>query len=268
MQGRTSGVVFGERAGMRPSKVSKLRLGQQLPKEKDIRDWVAAAGESDAVADELIAELADAEMHTSSFERRLRQGQEDFQRDYNELVKQADTIKMIERSFIPRVLQTFDYAKAILFETKNQHNAADDVDASVAVRLECQAYLYDGKRQFEFLIDEAVLTRDVANPQVMHDQMVQLLAVLNRKNVRLGILPIYGKYHDALRNSFVLYGDVAFVETSWGDDPQTDEQWARFNDVMAETWQDAREGQEARRLITNAMEHHAAEAKAEAAGKG
>lgn len=261
LQGKTAGVDFAARVGMRPSKVSKLRLGQQLPTEEDIRAWVTAAGAAGSVAEELIAILAEADENHSSFERRLKQGQEQRQRDYNELIEQSEVVRMLERSFVPRLLQTFDYARAIMVGSKNLHKTADDVDAAAQARLECQRFMYDGKHQYQFVIDETVLTRNTATAAIMHAQVKRILDATELPNVRIGILPVYGKYHDPVRNSFEIYGDVGIVETYYNDDAQNTEQWIKYDEVMADVWQDAKEGDEARELIDAAMAHHAREAR-------
>jgi hypothetical protein len=258
LQGKTPGVAFAEASGLRPSKVSKLRLGQQLPTEDDIKAWVAASGGKGADEKELLALLAEADQHHSSFERKLKRGQTKHQGDYNELVDQAEVIRMLERSFVPRLLQTLDYAKAIMRGSMVLHKTADDVDASARKRLECQSALTDGRHRFEFVIDETVLTRDVASPAVMHEQVDRILhATELLSNVRIGILPVYGTFHDPVRNSFELYGDVGIVETYYKDEALDTEQWVKHDEAMAAIWQDAVEGDEARTLIRKAMDHHA-----------
>jgi transcriptional regulator with XRE-family HTH domain len=260
LQGQTPGVDFARASGLAPSKISKLRRGQQLPKEDDIRSWVAAAGADPSVAEELIRKLGEAEEHHSSFERKLQAGQEQHQRDYNELVQQAGMVKMLERSFIPRLLQTFGYARAVMVGSRNLHHAADDVDAATNARLECQVYLTDGKHRFEFVIDETVLTRNIATHAIMQEQMDRLLESLYLPGVRIGILPVYGDYHDVVRNSFELYGDVGMVETYHVDKAMETEQWIKSDQAMTDIWQDAVEGEAARSLIIGARDHHAARA--------
>lgn len=268
LQGKTSGVDFAERTGMRPSKISKLRRGQQLPTEDDIRQWVAAAGADGSVAEELIRKLDQAEENHSSYERKLMHGQEALQRGYNELVEQSDVVRMLERSFMPRLLQTFDYARAIMVGSKNLHKAADDVDAATATRLECQTCLTDGKHRFEFVIDETVLTRNVATPAIMQAQLQRLLDSLYLPGVRIGILPVYGDYHDAVRNSFELYGQVGMVETYFTSDPQDDGQLAKYEEVMRDIWQDAVEGERARSLIVNASDYYTSRMQHQPTGEG
>lgn len=260
LQGRTPGTVFAERAGMRPSKVSKLRLGQQLPTEEDIRRWVSAAGGDITVEQGLLVSLAEAPMNHSSFERRLKHGQARRQHDYNELVEQADIVRMLERSFVPRLLQTADYARAVLKGSAKTHKSVDDIDAAVVARLGCQRLLYDGQRRFEFILDETVLIREVGSASIMHDQVDRLLAAVGLSNVRIGIIPVHAKLHDVVRNSFELYGRIGIVESYYNDDPLTDEQWKKYDVVMSDLWQDAVEGEAARKLILEAITHHAEQA--------
>lgn len=268
LQGKTPGVTFAERTGMRTSKISKLRRGQQLPTEDDIRTWVAAAGASEAVADELVRKLDDADQYHSSYAQRLKNGQQALQGEYNELVEQSDVVRMLERSFIPRLLQTFGYARAIMVGSKNLHKASDDVDAAATTRLECQAFLTDGKHRFEFVIDEAVMTRNVATPAIMHDQLQRLLDALYLPDVRIGILPTRGDYHDAVRNSFELYGQIGMVENYYTSDPLDDDRLGKYQEVMQDIWQDAVEGERARALIVSAMEYFEARMQNQPAGEG
>lgn len=268
LQGKVTGVEFAERAGMRPAKLSKLRLGQQLPTEDDVRDLVRAGGGDAETERELLDMLAEADRHRTSFERAFKRGgQEEHQRTYNELVEQADRIRMLERSFVPSVLQTRDYATAVLAGSKDLHNAPDDVIAAVDARLERQRYLYDGKRPFEFVLDETVLTRVIGSAAIMHAQVERILAAMDLSHVRIGILPVYGTFHDVVRNSFELYGQVAVAETYADDDPLSDEKRAKYERVMDDIWQDAATDDDARDLIRKAIAHHSSAAKKTRRGK-
>jgi hypothetical protein len=256
LQGNVKGVVFAERAGMVPSKLSKLRLGQQMPTDDDVRDWVRAAGASPEEEQELLAMLADG--HAKNFASSLHQGQEAHQHTYNELVEQSDVVRMIERSFVPSVMQTRDYATAVFVASAKLHKTVrDDIEATVAARMERQKYLYDERYRFEFVIDETVLTRRIAPPEVMYAQCDRILGFMDRPNLRLGILPVYGDYHDVVRNSFELYGEIGVIETYYDDATMDSEEWAAHVDAMRDIWQDAVEGDEARKIIRDAMKHHA-----------
>lgn len=256
LQGRVKGVEFAQRTGMLPSKISKLRLGQQTPTEDDIRVWVAAAGADAEVEQELLSILEDAEQNTGSFARALKQGQTAHQRTYNDLVEQADVIRMIERSFVPSVMQTRDYATAVLTGSAKLHKTADDVAEAVDARLERRRFLYDQKYRFEMVLDETVLTRRIAPPEVMYEQVARILEYMDLPNLRIGILPVDGDFHDVVRNSFELYGRIGVVETYYDDATMDLEQWQAHTSAMDDIWQDAVEGDEARKLVRAAMAAH------------
>ncbi|AEV86865.1 putative DNA-binding protein [Actinoplanes sp. SE50] len=256
---KTSNNDLAARAGWIPSKVSKLRLGQQTPTADDIRSWVAATGGSEQDEHELLVMLADAERHTTSFQKALKKGQAAHQQTYNELVEQADVVRMIERSFVPSVMQTREYATAVLTGSMKLHKTADDVAEAVAARMQRRKFLLDEKYRFEFIIDETVLTRRVAPPEVMYSQVDRILEYMDLPNVRLGILPVYGTFHDVVRNSFELYGKIGVVETYYDDDELDADGWTAHANAMRDVWQDAVEGDEARKLLRAAMKYHASD---------
>lgn len=256
LQGTTRGVDFAARSGIITSKVSKLRNGTQMPTEEDIRTWVAAAGAGDEAAQELIGMLRSGQ--ATSFAKSLQGGQAEHQHTYNELVEQSDVVRMIERSFVPSVMQTRGYATAVLTASMRLHKATDDVATAVDARLERRRFLFDGEHSFEFVLDETVLTRAVAPADVMYSQLDRILEYMDLPSVRrFGILPVYGIYHDVVRNSFELYGQVGVVETYYNDATMEFEEWTAHVSAMRDIWQDAVEGDEARKLIRDAMDHHA-----------
>jgi hypothetical protein len=120
-----------------------------------------------------------------------------------------------------------------------------------------QRFLYDDKYRFEFVLDETVLTRRVAPAEVMYAQVDRILGFMDRPNLRLGILPIHGDFHDVVRNSFELYGTIGVVETYYDDATMEPGAWSAHVAAMQNIWQDAVEGDEARKLIRNAMNYHA-----------
>ncbi|SNY72789.1 hypothetical protein SAMN05421748_14414 [Paractinoplanes atraurantiacus] len=199
-----------------------------------------------------------AEGHATNFARSLHQGQEAHQHTYNELVEQSDVVRMIERSFVPSLMQTRDYATAVLTASAKLHKTSvDDIEAAVSARMQRKKFLYDSKYRFELVVDETVLTRRIAPPEVMYAQCDRILDFMDLPNLRIGILPVYGNYHDVVRNSFELYGRIGVIENYYDDDVMGDDEWVAHVDAMTEIWQDAVEGDEARKIIRSAMSHHA-----------
>jgi len=107
----------------------------------------------------------------------------------------AESLKNLQQTVIPGLLQTARYAKAI-------HDAAETAFAevkgsaqrSVSSRLARQARLSDPNAplQFSAVIDEAVIHRRVGGDDVMIEQLRHLLEVAELPNVAIRVLP-----HDA-----------------------------------------------------------------------
>jgi Domain of unknown function (DUF5753) len=69
-------------------------------------------------------------------------------------------------------------------------NVPDDVDAAVAVRMDKQRLLHDGRRRFAILIEESVLRTGIGGPDVMAGQLGHLIAATTLTNVSIGIVPM------------------------------------------------------------------------------
>src|SRR5581483_8594616 len=81
----------------------------------------------------------------------------------------ASIIRQFEPTLIPGQLQTEEYARAVTLEY-----AADRVDKLVEIRIRRQELLEGPRRLFCFILDEAVIRRQVGaptNPGVMRRQL-------------------------------------------------------------------------------------------------
>ena len=118
---------------------------------------------------------------------------------------EAATLSMFEHSLIPGLLQTPEYARAVL-ETKP--NASDDeVETLVPGRLARQSVLGrdDPPAPLMYaLIDEGALNRPVAPPAVMHDQLAHLVDLSRMPNVTIQVVPYDAGGHSGLLGAFVI----------------------------------------------------------------
>jgi transcriptional regulator with XRE-family HTH domain len=118
---------------------------------------------------------------------------------------EAATLRMFEHSLIPGLLQTPDYARAVL-ETKP--NAADDeVENLVSGRLTRHSVLGrdDPPAPLVYaLVDEGALNRPVAPPAVMHDQLGHLMGLSRKPNVTIQVVPYDAGGHSGLLGAFVI----------------------------------------------------------------
>ena len=108
-----------------------------------------------------------------------------------------------ESLLLPGQLQTADYAAGLL--VGNLRVAPMDAPQVVRARLARQRLADDTKPlRFRAVIEEYVLDRIVGSPQVMRAQLEHLLALMQRDNVELHVMPVSVAVHDGLDGDFLL----------------------------------------------------------------
>jgi transcriptional regulator with XRE-family HTH domain len=135
---------------------------------------------------------------------------------------EAAALRMFEHSLVPGLLQTPQYARAVL-ETKP--NSSDDmIDGYVSARLARQAVLTreapPGPMVYA-LVDEGALRRPVAPPAVMHDQIGHLVELAGKPNVTIQVVPYDARGHSGLLGAFVIAdrpdaASIVFIEDVTG----------------------------------------------------
>jgi transcriptional regulator with XRE-family HTH domain len=143
---------------------------------------------------------------------------------------EASVIRAYEPHYVPGLLQTEDYARAVL--RAGRPNAPDEeIERGVALRLERQTLLCrESAPLIWIVIDETVLRRPIGGTAVMRAQIVRLIDACALPNVRLQILPFDTGPHPAMYGPFHIFRlqapelpDVACSESLVGavymDDP-------------------------------------------------
>ncbi|GGP73157.1 helix-turn-helix domain-containing protein [Streptomyces melanogenes] len=119
---------------------------------------------------------------------------------YAEMEARAAYISTYQAQVVYGLLQTEDYAKAIL-----NIEQPDNLDALVAARMERQRILAkDNPPVLWAVLDEAVLYRPIGGREIMRDQLDHLLSFCNRPWVHIQVLPFSVGEHAATRGSFTL----------------------------------------------------------------
>lgn len=124
-------------------------------------------------------------------------------RSFTPYEAQAAALSTYQHSFIPGLLQTEDYARAVLSTRPN--TADDEVEDLVAGRLERQSVLTrdDPPAPLVYaLVDEGALNRPVAPPAVMRDQLMHLVETSRQPNVTVQVVPYEAGGHTGLLGAF------------------------------------------------------------------
>ncbi|WP_067969640.1 DUF5753 domain-containing protein [Nocardiopsis trehalosi] len=153
------------------------------------------------------------------------------------LESEAESIAVYEDGLVTGLLQTPDYARAVLAADVDA-GPADHIDAQVAVRMRRQQRLIgEDPLSLDVVLNEAALHREVGGPGAMAGQLRALLEAAQRPNVDLRVLAFEAGAHAAGEGSFALmrfprllagvdFGDVVAVEYRAGalyleDDAET-----------------------------------------------
>ena len=122
------------------------------------------------------------------------------------LEAEAATIRTYEPELIPGLLQTADYARAVI-RAGYPGDTLDQVDRRVEVRLERQEVLTRADPpppKISVVLNEGVLARRVGSPEVMRAQLEHLMRERDRANVVIQVLPFSTGEHPAMVGPFTM----------------------------------------------------------------
>lgn len=135
---------------------------------------------------------------------------------YFQYEAQATSIRQVSLAVVPGLLQTEEYSRALFEAAGMDVNRANQLVESRKERQEL--FAREEPPEVFFLLDEAVLNREVGGNRVMADQIAHLVSLSQRTEVSLQVLPFSTGAHAAVAESFVLLelpgddGEVVYVE--------------------------------------------------------
>jgi transcriptional regulator with XRE-family HTH domain len=118
------------------------------------------------------------------------------------LEQEAVAITSFSMYYVPALLQSADYARAIIKGIERKIEP-DILDKRVQARLRRQRLLEkDIPPRYRVLIDEAVLHRQVGGPAVMQAQLDQLLAYIRNEKATVQLIPWDAGAHASTDSNF------------------------------------------------------------------
>lgn len=151
------------------------------------------------------SERVDAALGTGGFFSRLvglvlRSQLPTWFQPYAEMEAKATYISTYQAQLVHGLLQTEDYARAVLGAWKTE-----GVDAQVAARMDRQRILDRPTPPLLWVVlAEAVLHQEIGGPEVMRAQLAHLLGLQKRDWVKIQILPFASGAHAGLPGTFTL----------------------------------------------------------------
>jgi hypothetical protein len=132
--------------------------------------------------------------------------------EYIGLEEAAIQIRGYEAQLVPGLLQTEDYARAV---TLLEYSNPKEINRRVSLRMTRQAILSRPEpTSLRVVVDEAVLKRPIGGSSVMRAQLKRLIAMSQRSNVTIQVMPFKIGGHSAVGGPFSV---LQFAESDLSD---------------------------------------------------
>lgn len=183
----------GERLDCSGTRISRIETGRISAGPGDVREMLEVYGIRGKEADALVQLARDARKkgwwHTYGMNLPA------WFEAYVGFEAEATTFRDFQPLYIPGLLQTEDYARAVLRAAPTE-GSPEDIDRQVAVRLQRQGILTrDDPPELWFVISEAALRVQVGGLQIMTGQLRHLAELAGRPNIKVQVLPFTTAAH-------------------------------------------------------------------------
>ncbi len=205
-------VTAGNAIRASTAKISRMETGRVGFKIRDVADLLTLYGVTDPTECDEVLDLA-YRSNKPGWWHRYADLLPGWFETYLGLEQDAAVIRTFALQFIPELLQTADYARAV---TRLTYTRTGEIERRVELRMHRQRLLTrDNPPTLWAVIDESALRRWVCNePDVLRAQLTHLLEVNERTNVSLQFVPLSHGGHAATGGSFTL---LRFPQTDLPD---------------------------------------------------
>src|SRR5215212_3017780 len=182
-------------------KIHRLENGQVGFKERDIIDLLRLYEVTDPTEMAEFVALA-REANSPGWWQHYGDVLPPWFRTFVDLESAATLIRTYEGQFIPGLLQTDDYMRAVV-QGAHLDESSEEQGRRVRLRLARQILLTrEQPPRLWAVVDEAALRRPVGGPEVMRGQLERLIEATKLPNVTLQVLPFEAGAHPAMVGSF------------------------------------------------------------------
>ena len=195
------------------SKISRMELGRVSFKERDITDLLELYGVSDPAHRESLVQLTH-EANAPAWWQKYQDVVPDWFAVYVGLEEAAQLIRVYEMQFVPGLLQTEEYARAVVMQGQPGLEP-EEVDRRVALRMGRQKLLTrEHPPRYWVIMDEAALRRPMGGRDVHVGQIERLIDLVGEPNITIQVMPFRYGGHAAEGGAFTI---MRFPETDLPD---------------------------------------------------
>ncbi|MEU0146385.1 helix-turn-helix transcriptional regulator [Streptomyces sp. NPDC006288] len=180
---------LADAAVMTRSHIAHIEAGRRIPSKEDARRLDRALNTGNVLS----SFLPDSDVAVADYFEAARL-----------LEQQALAIREFALAFIPGILQTERYARAVL-STSFPPASEEECDRLVVTRLERAKILDNPVHPVIWaLLDESALRRTVGVPGVMAEQIMHIVGLMERRRVRAHVLPFGLGVHPLMQGMLTL----------------------------------------------------------------
>ena len=183
------------------SKISRLENGRRSISQRDVRDLCS------------VYEVQDRRIVESLMQMAKESRQQGWWHAFGDipysvyigLETEAASLRVYESQMVPGLLQTRDYAQAVVSGALPEAPQAD-VQKRVEVRMRRQERIHDTKRPLRLwaVLDEAALRRCVGGPATMRAQLEHLVELSRLPHVTVQVIPFSMGAHPGLNGQYAI----------------------------------------------------------------
>jgi transcriptional regulator with XRE-family HTH domain len=185
------------------SKISRMELGRVSFKERDVADLLEFYGVKDAAERDSLIQLT-KEANATPWWQKYQDVVPDWFGVYVGLEEAAQLIRLYEVQFVPGLLQTEEYARAVVMQGAPDIEP-NELERRVAVRMGRQQLLTrSNPPRLWAVVDEAALRRPMGGRDVLAAQIERLLDAVGEPNITLQVMPFRYGGHGAEGGAFTI----------------------------------------------------------------
>ena len=200
------------------SKISRMELGRVGFKERDVADLLSLYGVRDEEERTALLALA-RDANVPGWWHKYGDVLPSWFQSYLGLETAAALIRTYEVQFVPGLLQTKEYARAVIL-LGHAGAQPDEIERRVSLRMYRQElFARPQPPQLWAVVDEAALRRPIGGPKVMRAQIEALVEATRQPGVRLQVIPFQTGGHAAAGGAYTILRfadqelpDVVYVE--------------------------------------------------------
>ncbi|HIW63736.1 MAG TPA: helix-turn-helix domain-containing protein [Candidatus Stackebrandtia excrementipullorum] len=191
------------------SKISRMELGRVSFKERDVEDLLKLYGVGEPELTRMVGLAREA--NNPGWWHRFNDVLPGWFQSYLGLEASASLIRTYEIQFVPGLLQTRDYARAVVM-LGHGYASREEIESRVNLRISRQEALSrrDRPPRLWAVLDEAALRRPLGGREVMRGQIEHLIRLCGKPNVQIQIIPFSAGGHAASGGAFTMlrFADV------------------------------------------------------------